>query len=128
AMFFSTHRFSQDAESNRCNYEFIGTNSRQSVLYVFRENSTEMGEHEHHRAVETFGPQRPLRQSCVVALGGMDALNLPLEFLEGVIVLDFDDLSGGNHTVESLFPSVNEDRFLAALIGNLFFPQHITTF
>lgn len=128
ALFFATHRLSKLHNSNRYTYEYVGTNNRQSVLYVIRENSDEMEAHWHHRALETIKPQRPMRQSCVVAYGGMDALNLPLEFLFGVIALDFDELDSSKYVIESLFPNAQQDPFLAALLENLLFPQHVTTF
>ena len=128
ALFFATHRFSKLPDSGRCTYEYIGTNNRRSVLYVLRENSDEMEAHQHHRAIEGFKPQRPMLQSCVVAYGGMDALNLPLEFLFGVIAFDFDELNSSEYKIESLFPSAQQDSFLAALLKHLPYPQHVTIF
>lgn len=123
ALFFATHKFSKDDQSNRSTYEFISTHNRQSLLYILQENSHEMGTHEHHRALETFKPQRPVNQSCVVALGGMDALNLPLEFLFGVIVLDFDDISRSKYAIETLFPVPNEIGFLLPFSKIFFIPN-----
>jgi hypothetical protein len=128
AMFFATHKFVNDESTGACTYQQIGTNNRQSVLYVIREDPNEMLEHQHHRALETIRPQRPIRQSCVVSFGGSDALNLPLEFLFGVIVLDFDDLPPSKYSIHDLFPGPNEDQFLAALIKNLQFPRFVSTF
>jgi hypothetical protein len=63
-----------------------------------------------------------------VALCGTDALNLPAEFLYGIICLDFDDLLPSKYGVRDLFPSPKEDRFLAALQQGLRFPERVTDF
>jgi len=128
ALFFATHRLDADPGTGHLTATFIGTNARQSLIYVFRENVEEMGEHEHHRALERCKPQRPLRQSCVVSLGGQDALNLPLEFVFGVIRLDCDDVPIGKYAAVDLFPNESQDDFLAALKSKLRFPHYVTTF
>ena len=128
ALFFATHKLFTDPETGHSTASFLGTNARQSLLYVFREDVQEMSEHEHHRALERFKPQRPLRQSCVVSPGGLDALNLPLEYVFGVINLDCDDVPIGKYAVGDLFPNANQDGFLAALKTKLRFPNYVTTF
>ena len=95
---------------------------------MLRENPTEMQEHQHHRVLQRLKPERPLRQSCVVSLGGLDALNLPLEFLFGVILLEFDDMPRSKYTLKDLFPSSNDDRFLSGLLQHLQFPENVTKF
>jgi hypothetical protein len=89
---FASHKFGTEPATTQPKVSFIGTNDGKALLYVFREKITEMREHDHHRALDRFKPARPVRQSCVVALGGTDALNLSGEFLADIICLDFDDL------------------------------------
>jgi hypothetical protein len=126
ALFFASHQFKVDNEG-RLTPTFVGTNSRKAVLYVFRPNVTEMREHEHHRALEKFHPQRPIRQSCHVALCGQDALNLPVEFIYGIIALDFDNLPADGRLAQELFPNASDDPFLGALKANLSNPQYVTS-
>jgi hypothetical protein len=126
ALFFASHQFERDDEG-RLTPTFVGTNGRKAVIYVMRHNVTEMREHEHHRALEKFNPQRPLRQSCVVAMGGEDALNLPAEFIHGIIILDFDDLPINRYSAVDLFPSTSDDHFLGAMKANLSRPEYVTT-
>lgn len=92
ALFFASHKFETDQITKQPKIAFVATNDRKAVVYVLREDVNEMSKHQHHRALERFRPERPTRQSCVVALCGTDALNLPAEFLYGIICLDFDDL------------------------------------
>ena len=66
--------------------------------------------------------------SCVVALAGTDALNLPAEFIFGIICLDFDDLPSCKYGLSDLFPGPDDDRFLSALKQRLRFPEHVTDF
>jgi FRG domain len=128
ALFFASHKFETDPATRLPTITFVGTDDRKAVLYIFRENVSEMNEHQHHRALERFRPERPNRQSCVVALGGTDALNLPAEFLYGIIRLDFDDLPMSKYGIRDLFPGPQEDRFLAALQQSLKFPERVTDF
>ena len=81
ALFFASHKFETDQTTEQPKITFVGTNNRKAVVYVPRENPNEMSEHQHHRALERFRPERPNRQSCVVALCGTDALNLPADSL-----------------------------------------------
>jgi FRG domain len=78
AIFFATHRYVKVAGVNGANssYVSVGTNDRKSIIYVVRENATEMHVHEHQRVLERLQPLRPLRQSCVVCRSGPDAMNL----------------------------------------------------
>jgi hypothetical protein len=126
ALFFASHQFESDDDA-RLTPTFVGTNSRNAVLYVFRPDVTEMRGHEHHRALEKFHPQRPIRQFCHVAFCGQDALNLPAEFIHGIIALDFDDLPGGGRLAQDLFPNVSDDPFLGSLKENLLKPQHVSS-
>jgi FRG domain len=128
ALFFASHKFESDPATGLPKIAFVGTNDRKAVIYVLRENVNEMSEHQHHRALERFQPERPNRQSCVIALCGSDALNLPAEFLFGIICLDFDDLPPSKYGVRDLFPGPEEDRFLAALQHGLQFPERVTDF
>ena len=109
------HRYVSNA--SHTTYEFDGTNSRKSVLYVFAENKKEMNEHDaKDAAIKDLTPLRPLRQKCVISRSGTYATNLPADFLIAIIQLDFDLHSNPfNLTTEYLFPGADEDRFLQAL-------------
>lgn len=126
ALFFATHKFRHGTE--RCHYEFVGSNNRSSVLYVFRENENEMHQHEHERVLDLFKPLRPERQSCVVCRSGPYAMNLPAGFLLAVIKLDFDINTTTKTTMDQLFPGPSEDDFLAALCAKLVRPELVTKF
>jgi len=92
ALFFATNRYQPGSDGQFCSYTNVGTNGRRSVLYVIRENKTEMEVHERDRVLEDLDPLRPKRQSCVVCRSSPDAMNLAVDFLEGIITLDFDDV------------------------------------
>ncbi|WP_430404176.1 FRG domain-containing protein [Hyphomonas sp.] len=117
ALFFATHRFVK--MDNRARYDFVGTNDQQSVLYVFEENKHEMAAHKRERTFDALEPLRPMRQSCVVCRSDTYAMNLPADFLRHVLFLNFDLNKPLPANVDHLFPSVDDDRFLAALKKNL---------
>jgi FRG domain len=128
ALFFATHRYQPGSDGELCSYTNVGTNGRQSVIYVIRENKTEMEVHGRDRILEDLDPLRPKRQSCVVCRSGPDAMNLAADFLYGIIALDFDDLPPIKYDVLDLFPGLNSDRFLRALKANVRHPQYVTVF
>ena len=125
AVFFATHSFH---EGPLCKYDFVGTNSRNAVIYAFEQDVSEMHEHVHERAVQLLRPLRPERQFCRVCRSAPWALNLPADFLVAVVRLDFDLLSPDRLTTAQLFPPREEDRFLAALKKHVLHPSHVTEF
>ncbi|WP_035615293.1 FRG domain-containing protein [Haloferula sp. BvORR071] len=128
ARFFATHKFEKTEAG--CSYEFNGTNGRQAVIYVLREEHREMQAHESQDPIlKKLKPLRPQRQHCVVSTSSAYALNLPADFLEGVILLDFDDASSGcEYGTHCLLPDESEDRFLDALKKTRSTKDRITCF
>ncbi len=114
ALFFATHAL--DGSGHNCTYKFVGTNNRQALLYILKENEREMTVHQRRRLFEALNPQRPIQQHCVTAHASPWAINLPADFLVEVIRLDFDLSSPQGYAMSDLFPSRNDDRFLRALI------------
>ncbi len=128
AIFFATHAFKKIGKC--CSYEFVGSNQRRSLLYVFREHSAEMVRHNvEEEMIRNLDPLRPKRQDCVIAKSSNYALNLPADFLEGIILFDFD-LGTGDicYSVPHLFPTEEEDPFLRALRRNPHARKHLTDF
>ena len=126
ALFFASHKFTTGA--NGSEYEFIGNNSGQSVLYVIRQNDTEMLPHEHARVLNKMQALRPIRQSCVICTSGAASLNLAALYLIGVIQLDFDHEGDVRYSTRDLFPPKEEDQLLAAMLRKLLHPEHLTEF
>jgi hypothetical protein len=126
ARFFATHKFS--VSNGLARYDFVGTNHGHSVIYVFRPNGFASYSYENERLWERLTPLRPQRQSCVTHLTDTYCINLPADFLEAVIFLDFDDIAVGDATAAILFPDAAEDRFLQALLNTHSFKDHATTF
>lgn len=124
ALFFATHAL--EGAGLRSSYRFVGTNNRQAVLYLLKEDEREMLVHERRRLFDALDPQRPAKQHCVIATSASWAINLPADFVRAVIRLDFDlsEIVGpGTH---NLFPSPKEDRFLRALLTHD--TPHVTSF
>lgn len=117
AIFFATHRFKKERDISA--YEFVGSNARQAVIYVIKEDPNETTSYERVRLLDQLDPQRPKLQSCVIFGSGPDAMNLAADFLERVIFLDFDLAAPGRVDVGHIFPRAEDDRFLAALKSNL---------
>lgn len=126
ALFFATHRFRGPA--NAAEYEFVGTNGGQSLLYVFGYDQREMRPHFRDPALGQFNPLRPARQSCYVCTSNAYSINLAADFLLAIIKLDFDDAAPGPLTVAHLFPPPAEDCFLQALLDKTLHPDRITVF
>jgi len=126
ARFFATHRFAKPFSGPQ--YEFVGTNGKNSVIYVFTLDQNESYRFEHERAWNRFQPQRPERQHCVVVSTNSFSVNLPAFFLVGLIMLDFDEIRPGAATVEQLFPRGAGDKFLRALLEVDLFREHVTSF
>lgn len=126
ALFFASHQFT--TQSGMSSYRYVGTNNGQSVMYVFRHNQTEMADYAWDRALHNLEPLRPKRQACVICRSAPYALNLAAIYLRAVIRLDFELPGSERRVVEDIFPSVEEDSFLAALISNCAHPAQATRF
>ncbi len=107
-------------------YSFVGNNDRRSVLYVLYQDNTEMLEHDHARVIHKVHALRPIRQSCVVSQTGALALNLPADFLVGIIKLDFEHDGVRKYKTGDLFPSKEEDVFLSAMLRKLRYPDRVS--
>ncbi|MEH6713625.1 MAG: FRG domain-containing protein [Paraglaciecola polaris] len=127
ALFFATHKYS--CNKGLSNYEFVGTNKGKSVLYLIRGNETEMVNHSEDRVLNKIPPERPKKQHCVISRSSAHAVNLPAFFLEGIINLEFElDESESPKSMEDLFPSEQEDKFLNAIREGLLFPDKVSYF
>jgi len=81
------------------------------------------------RIIQKLPPLRPRRQKCVVSASGAYAVNLPADFLTGVILLGFDSPDkGSSATTEKLFPNDIDDLFLRALKTSPYAQEHLTDF
>lgn len=128
ALFFATHKYEKvDSVSN---YRFVGSNEKKSVIYIISHDKNEMRRHdENSEFLKYLNPQRPIRQKCVICTSNEYSLNLPVYFLQKILILDFDineNISG--ITPNQLFPDKDTDRFLKALSDNLLFKNHIAAF
>lgn len=128
AIFFATHKFKMD--NNISQYDFIGTNKRKSLIYIIREDSQEMIHHDDsNETIKPYNPLRPILQKCVVSTSSTCAINLPADFIEGIIVLDFDLEDSSLVLSESeLFPSEKTDTFLSILKKHKIMKEHLTEF
>jgi hypothetical protein len=127
AIFFATHKL--EKINNRHQYNFIGSNNRKSVIFLFNYDEDEMREYTRHRVVDRLKPLRPERQFCKICTSGPYAINLAGLYLVEVIHLDFDLDHPGRYSTCDIFPSHHEDRFLAALLdGWPFALGQVTTF
>jgi FRG domain len=123
ALFFATHAF-EGGGLESC-YRFVGTNDRQAVLYLLKEDRETLT-HQRRRLFEALDPQRPVKQHCVIAGAAPWAINLPADLLRAVIYLDFDLAEPPGLSTDQLFPGPSEDRFLKALIDQGI--PHVTSF
>lgn len=128
AIYFATHKFKR--QETICSYDFVGTNSQKSAIYLLNEDAGEMEVYQSaERIVQRLLPLRPIRQQCVVSKSGPYAINLPGDFIVGVILLQFDTNDRGSSlTTEELFPKDTVDLFLRALKMNPFAKKHLTDF
>ncbi|MGO7413838.1 FRG domain-containing protein [Rhizobium ruizarguesonis] len=113
ALFFATQKFARNGGA--CSYTFNGTNQRQAIVYVLREDTRETLKYARSAMLETLDPQRPKRQSCVVMPSNEYSMNLAGDFLVAAIRLDFDMAEPGRLRVGDLFPSEKDDLMLTAL-------------
>jgi hypothetical protein len=121
ALFFATHTYDQLSDQ----YDF--TNSGNAVLYLFSSNTGDMAVHASHRILSGMTPLRPERQSCVICRSAPYSINLPADYLVGVVNLHFK-LEASTASPALLFPSEDEDYFLAALKKKLRHPQYVASF
>ncbi|MBT9519977.1 MAG: FRG domain-containing protein [Dechloromonas sp.] len=126
ALFFSSHKFVHNGGTPR--YRYVGNNESKSILYVFREDKTEMAEYAHDRVLHELDPLRPKRQSCVICRSSPYALNLAGLYLVAAIRVDFELPLAERRSTPDLFPDSKVDSFLAALLGNCTQPERITNF
>jgi hypothetical protein len=124
ALFFATHQFLPGRPPRYCR---VGGGEGKAVIYVFRQDKREMNPHVHERVIDLLRPLRPVRQSCVVCRSSTWALNLPADFLEGLVFLDFEAQPSRMDTAH-LFPNDRDDLFLAALKQQPEFAEHVTDF
>ncbi|MGN7986224.1 FRG domain-containing protein [Pedobacter sp. 22226] len=128
AIFFATHKYERKAPYST--YQFIGSNNRQSVIYLLRFDRREMERHdERDNFLKYLEPQRPIKQKCVICQSDQYAINRPACFIEKVLVLDFDiekNISG--ITAEDIFPNHKVDKFLNAIYDKSFNKEMITRF
>lgn len=128
ALFFATHKF--EKKERLSTYTFVGSNNKQSVLYVLGYNSREMKRHdERDEFLKYLEPQRPIKQKCVICPTNQYSINLPALYLRGVFLLDFEVTENiSKLSPEDIFPNKDDDTFLKSLSGTLFKKEHITIF
>ena len=128
ALFFATHKYGKTGLQS--NYKFIGSNNRQSVIYLIRFEKNEMERHdERNEFLKYLEPLRPIKQKCVVCRTNQYSINLPAFYLEKVIILDFDineNLSGLSYN--DIFPDRNSDKFLHAFYNKTIKREALTIF
>lgn len=128
ALFFATHKYEKIGSEST--YNFIGSNNRQSVIYLFRFNKNEMEKHyKKDKLLKYITPLRPIKQKCVVCRTNQYSINLPAFYLEKVLILDFDineNISRINQ--KDIFPNKKSDKFLNAIYENCFKKDAITIF
>lgn len=112
ALFFATN--SMINNGGKPDYYFRGTNNRKSVLYIF-DDVSEVATYRQERVAKYLKPLRPIKQSCVVVGSESHAMNLPADFLRHIIIFDFDIEKPFQLNAATLFPTSEEDLFLAAL-------------
>lgn len=126
ALFFSSHKFVPNGGMSQ--YRYVGNNESKSILYVFREDKTEMAKYAHDRVLHELEPLRPKHQSCVICRSSPYALNLAGLYLVAAIRIDFELPLAERRSTSELFPDSKEDTFLAALLENCRQPEWVTNF
>lgn len=69
---------------------------------------------ERNRVMKVAKPERPGRQSCVVASTNTWSINLPADYIVWAISLDYDMDEAGQYGIHDLSPKPCEDPFLKA--------------
>ncbi len=123
AFFFATHKFG--SLDSRATYEFVGTNDGQSIIYVLSLQEGDMHTNERDQVMKVAKPERPLRQSCVVASTNAWSINLPADYIVGAIFLDYDMDVAGQYGAHELFPRPCEDPLLKAWASTGTYPLTI---
>ncbi|MDF1733752.1 MAG: FRG domain-containing protein [Minwuia sp.] len=118
AIFFATQKFSR--ESEKCFYNFVRTNDHKAIIYVIRQDLHETVQYQRTKMLEMLDPLRPKHQACVVLPTNQFAMNLAGDFLVAAICLNFDMTEPERLTAADLFPSDQDDLFLAALKRNTY--------
>ncbi len=128
ALFFATHKFEKIGLTSQ--YKFVGSNNKQSVIYLLRFDKNEMERHnERNEFLKYLEPLRPIIQKCVICQTNQYSINLPAFYLEKVIILDFeinDNISKISY--KDIFPDRNSDKFLNAIYNKSFKKDVVTLF
>lgn len=128
ALFFATHKYEKTEFLS--NYKFVGSNNKQSVIYLLRFDKNEMERHnERNEFLKYLEPLRPIKQKCVVCRTNQYSINLPAFYLDKVIILDFDineNISGLSY--KDIFPDENSDKFLNAIYNKSIKKEAVTIF
>lgn len=111
ALFFATQKF--DRVGAQCEYNFVGSNDRQAIIYVVRQDKNEAIQYQRTKMLDAFDPQRPKRQCCAIMGSNQHAMNLVGDYLIAAIRLDFDMSVPGRLSTADLFPSDSEDPLFA---------------
>jgi len=126
ALFFATHKY----EKSKSTYHFVGSNNKQSVIYLLRYDKNEMERHDERNVIlKHLEPLRPIKQKCVICGTSEYSINLPAFYLEKVLILNFDineNISGIN--TKDIFPNKETDKFLNAIYENCLKKDVITVF
>jgi len=126
AIFFATHRFR--SLDGKASYEPCGSNRDEAVIYILRYDELEMKPYGRDEVIGALHPLRPERQQCAVALSDAFSVNLPADFLVGVIRLRGNSFENQRYTQEDLFPPIADDNFLRALKDHPFASNRVTDF
>lgn len=128
ALFFATHTYQKVDKISK--YNFVGSNNRQSVIYVLSFDSNEMEKHDgRDEFLKYLEPQRPIKQKCVVCRTNQFSINLPAYYIKKILILDFDISSNICGIVpEDIFPGKDTDKFLKALLEKVYARENVTAF
>ena len=113
ALYFASHRY--EPGQPKAQYQYVGTNKGNSVIYVFRQDPTEMHGYASDRVLHDLKPLRPERQSCVICRSSPYALNLAADFLVAAIRIEFELPEFERNATTHLFPGPELDSFLHVL-------------
>jgi hypothetical protein len=128
ALFFATHKYQK--VDNLSTYNFVGSNSGQSVIYVLGFDKNEMEKHDgRDEFLKYLEPQRPVQQKCVICRTNQFSINLPAFHLKKVLILDFDISNNISGIVpEDIFPGKAADKFLTAILEKIQIKENVTAF
>lgn len=126
ALFFATHKYTRN--HNQSVYTPVGSNGDQAIIYVLRYSQKEMEPIKQDIVIDRVPPLRPQRQACVVVRSSPFAVNLPADFLVGVVKLHGVGPWDLSTDCRTLFPDDREDSFLKALKTHPQALYHLTDF